>query len=92
MSNTTAEEHGDKDRRTSEAGESQEKTKEVDDEWEKVSIPSVAAEKELKAAPIPTVNVWAQRTQARQAAQKQAAPSTTQSKPRMQVPRSDDSR
>lgn len=55
------------------------KSKDNDDDWEKVSIPSVAAEKELKAAPIPTVNIWQQRIAAEakrreQAAQKTATP------------------
>jgi la-related protein 1 len=34
------------------------KEKDTEDDWEKVSIPSMAAEKELRAAPIPSVNVW----------------------------------
>lgn len=38
------------------------KTKDLDDDWEKVSIPSsAAAEKELRAAPPPVVNIWQQR-------------------------------
>ncbi|ETN45322.1 uncharacterized protein HMPREF1541_09153 [Cyphellophora europaea CBS 101466] len=43
------------------------KGKDVEDDWEKVSIPSVAAEKELKPAPIPTVNFWQQRKEAQDA-------------------------
>lgn len=37
------------------------KSRDNDDDWEKVSIPSVTGEKELKAAPIPSVNIWQQR-------------------------------
>lgn len=37
------------------------KSKDSEDDWEKVSVPSVSAEKEFKAAPIPTVNIWQQR-------------------------------
>ena len=44
------------------------KTKENEDDWEKISIPSsAAAEKELKAAPIPVVNIWQQRKEAQEA-------------------------
>lgn len=43
------------------------KSKDVEDDWEKVSVPSVAAEKELKAAPIPMVNIWKQRQEAQAA-------------------------
>jgi len=62
-----------------------EKSKDVDDDWDKVSVPSVAAEKELKAAPIPTVNVWQQRREAQEArmrelaTQRTAATTTSQS-------------
>jgi len=65
-------------RRTTSADQSQElafrdksvgdkKSKDVEDDWEKVSVPSVAAEKELKAAPIPMVNIWKQRQEAQSA-------------------------
>lgn len=55
-----------------------EKSRDTEDDWEKVSIPSVAAEKELKAAPIPAVNIWQQRMAAdakkrEQASQKPAS-------------------
>jgi len=43
------------------------KSKDLEDDWEKVSVPSVAAEKELKAAPIPMVNIWKQRQEAQAA-------------------------
>lgn len=65
-------------RRTTSADQSQEtgsrdksvgdkKSKESEDDWEKVSIPSVAAEKELKAAPMPMFNIWKQRQEAQAA-------------------------
>lgn len=41
-----------------------EQTKEGDEDWEKVSVPSIApekVEKELTPAPVPTVNIWEQR-------------------------------
>lgn len=82
--------------------ENQVKPKETDDDWEKVSIPSVAAEKEkdkeLKAAPIPAVNFWTQRSQLQQAklkeqaAQRQLAPTAPQTKPRPQATGIDESR
>ena len=70
-------------RRTTSADQSQEaatrdksvgdkKSKESEDDWEKVSVPSVAAEKELKAAPIPLVNFWKQRQEAQAAKAKEA--------------------
>lgn len=43
------------------------KSKEVDDDWEKVSVPSMTAEKPLKAAPLPAVNIWQQRKEAQEA-------------------------
>ncbi|EXJ85990.1 hypothetical protein A1O1_06359 [Capronia coronata CBS 617.96] len=46
---------------------SERKSKEVDDDWEKVSVPSMTAEKPLKAAPLPAVNIWQQRKEAQQA-------------------------
>lgn len=39
------------------AGGEKEKGKESEDDWEKVSVPSIAAEKELKDAPTPSVNI-----------------------------------
>lgn len=51
----------------SESGDEQTRIKEADDEWEKVSIPSSTADKELRAAPIPVVNIWQQRQEAQQA-------------------------
>jgi la-related protein 1 len=59
------------------------KEKDTEDDWEKVSIPSMAAERELRAAPIPSVNVWhirAKEQKEREAAQKATiAPAGTQS-------------
>ncbi|KAI1616314.1 hypothetical protein EDD36DRAFT_132116 [Exophiala viscosa] len=46
---------------TSGQGLGEKKPKESEDDWEKVSVPSMTAEKEFKAAPIPAVNVWQQR-------------------------------
>lgn len=42
-------------------GLGEKKPRESEDDWEKVSVPSMTAEKEFKAAPIPAVNVWQQR-------------------------------
>lgn len=71
------------------------KNKETDDDWDKVSIPSVAAEKELKAAPIPTVNIWQQRKELQDAKlkeQRQSSPSTM-AKPKSQaLPARDDTK
>ncbi|KIV88957.1 hypothetical protein, variant [Exophiala mesophila] len=66
---------------------SDKKTKDTDDDWEKVSNPSIAPEKELKAAPIPTVNIWKQRQEAQAAKKKEvtATPATlpsSQQKPK----------
>ena len=45
-----------------------EKAKETEDDWEKVSVPSVAGDnKELKPAPPPPVNFWTARKQAQEA-------------------------
>lgn len=44
-----------------------------DDDWEKVSVPSLTQERELKAAPPPTVNIWQQRKQAQEAKQREQA-------------------
>ncbi|KAK5100508.1 hypothetical protein LTS08_005259 [Lithohypha guttulata] len=84
-----------KDQQSSEGADSHERAKEVDDDWEQVSMPSVAAEKaekELKPAPVPTVNFWQQRSLALQAKakdqtiHKQPVPVTSQpSKPRSQA-------
>ena len=60
---------GEKSQQSKEEG----KVKENDDDWEKVSVPSVAAEKELKAAPIPVVNIWQQRKEAQDAKLKSLA-------------------
>ncbi|EXJ77633.1 hypothetical protein A1O3_09861 [Capronia epimyces CBS 606.96] len=43
------------------------KSKDVDDDWENVSVPSMSAEKPLKAAPPPVVNIWQQRKEAQEA-------------------------
>lgn len=56
--------------------DSQDKNKDNEEEWEKVSIPSTTAEKtekekELKDAPPPKVNFWTQRMQQQQAKQKE---------------------
>ena len=50
------------------------KVKDSEDDWEKVSVPSVSAEKELKAAPVPTVNIWLQRKEAQNAKKQQVEP------------------
>lgn len=42
-----------------------------DDDWEKVSVPSISQEKELKAAPQPAVNIWKQRKLAQEAKQRE---------------------
>lgn len=82
----------------SDTGDEQAKTKEADDEWEKVSIPSSTADKELRAAPIPVVNIWQQRQEAQQAkikehsVQRQPQPTQTQAKPQSQSTVTDDSR
>ncbi|KAK5242017.1 hypothetical protein LTR40_012943, partial [Exophiala xenobiotica] len=47
------------------------KSKDPDEDWEKVSVPSMTAEKELKAAPIPVVNIWQQRREAQAAKAKE---------------------
>jgi len=81
-----------------ETTDAQDKAKEADDDWEKVSIPSSIAEKELKAAPIPAVNIWAQRSQSfqaklkEQAVQRQTATVGSQPRPRPSATASDDSR
>jgi len=75
-----------------------EKSKEGDEDWEKISIPSTTAEKELKAAPIPVVNFWQQRREAAQAklkeqvTQRTPAPTSTQAKSRPQTTASDEAR
>ena len=62
------------------------KTKDGDEDWEKVSAVSVPAEKELKAAPIPMVNPWQKRAEEQDAkrkalaAQKPEPPSATNSR------------
>lgn len=82
----------------SEADDDQTKAKEADDEWEKVSIPSSTADKELKAAPIPVVNIWQQRQEAQQAkikeqsGQRQPTATLPQPKPQPQNAVADDSR
>ncbi|RMZ84301.1 hypothetical protein DV738_g528, partial [Chaetothyriales sp. CBS 135597] len=55
------------------------RTKESEDDWEKVSVPSIAADKELKAAPLPAVNVWAVRLEAQAAKKKELAAKSTAS-------------
>ena len=56
------------------------KAKDSEDEWEKVSVSTAPPEKELRAAPIPTVNPWLARKEAQDAKTKssffQKAPST----------------
>ena len=47
--------------------ESEKKSNEVEDDWEKVSVPSMAVETQYKAAPIPAVNVWQMRKEAQAA-------------------------
>ncbi|KIX04919.1 uncharacterized protein Z518_05790 [Rhinocladiella mackenziei CBS 650.93] len=49
-------------------GAAEKKSKDGEDDWEKVSV-----EKELKAAPIPAVNVWQQRKEAQAARMKERA-------------------
>ncbi|KIX95404.1 uncharacterized protein Z520_08921 [Fonsecaea multimorphosa CBS 102226] len=43
------------------------KSRDGEDDWEKVSVPSVSAEAQYKAAPIPTVNIWQVRREAQAA-------------------------
>lgn len=88
---------GDNTQTASVASNEKEKTKEADDDWEKVSIPSVAADKELKDAPIPVLNIWQQRKEAQAklkgpTAQRTVAPTNTQSRPRPQTTIPDESR
>lgn len=52
-------------------GAADRKSKDAEEDWEKVSVPSMTAEKELKAAPIPVVNVWQQRREAQAAKAKE---------------------
>lgn len=81
-----------------ETTDAQEKIKETDDDWEKVSIPSSIVEKELKAAPIPVVNIWAQRSQTfqaklkEQATQRQTTTPGSQTRTRPSATSSDDSK
>ena len=51
----------------------QDKTKDSEDDWEKVSVPSIATDKELKAAPVPSVNIWNIRREAQDAKRKELA-------------------
>lgn len=58
------------------------KEKSVDEDW--VNVPALKAEKELKAAPIPAVNIWQQRKEAQEAKAKANAvsrPSSTLTAP-----------
>ncbi len=55
------------------ASNEKDKSQAGDDDWEKVSVPSISQEKELKAAPPPTVNIWQQRKQAQEAKQREQA-------------------
>lgn len=93
-----ADEQEDNVKDSSETSDVPEKAKDADDDWEKVSIPSSAAEKELKAAPIPAVNIWQQRLETQQAKLKeqsiQRQPSLNQAsaKPSTQQVSSDDSK
>lgn len=68
---SSTEEQGESAQPTAETQDLPEKGKEADDDWEKVSIPSVTPDKELKAAPIPAVNIWQQRSLAQQAKAKE---------------------
>ena len=52
---------------------SEKKSKESEDDWEKVSVPSIAAESQYKAAPVPAVNVWQARKEAQAAKLKELA-------------------
>ncbi|KIW44315.1 uncharacterized protein PV06_05333 [Exophiala oligosperma] len=54
-------------------GSADKKPKDSEDDWEKISVPSMTAEKELKAAPIPVVNIWQQRREAQAARLKEIA-------------------
>ncbi|OAP54421.1 hypothetical protein AYL99_11522 [Fonsecaea erecta] len=46
------------------------KSKDGEDDWEKVSVPSMSAETQYKAAPIPSVNIWQVRREAQAAKMK----------------------
>ncbi|KIW13019.1 hypothetical protein PV08_08206 [Exophiala spinifera] len=77
-------------------GSAEKKPRDSEDDWEKISVPSMTAEKELKAAPIPVVNFWQQRIEAAAAAklkenagQQRSAPSnTSRSAPPREDPKS----
>lgn len=96
---TTTEEQDDIRKDSPQTIDAQDKTKEADDDWEKVSIPSSTADKELKAAPIPVVNIWQQRREAQQAKlkeqtvqQRQSPSAQPQVKSQSQHPLTDDSK
>jgi la-related protein 1 len=55
---STAENDGDNATESKASTNESEKAKDPEDDWEKVSVPSIPAETQYKAAPIPTVNVW----------------------------------
>lgn len=65
-----------------------EKMKDTDEDWEKISTPSTTAEKELKAAPVPVVNIWQQRREAQEAkmrelvTQRSASTASTTTRPK----------
>lgn len=68
------------------------KGKDPEDDWEKVSVSKAPVEKELKAAPIPAVNIWQARKEAQAAkakaiaAQRPAPVVTTNIKPKVSSP------
>ena len=49
------------------------KSKDLDEDWEKISPQGVSVEKELKPAPVPTVNFWQQRRAENEARAKELA-------------------
>src|ERR1700761_751514 len=72
---------------------SEKKSKDGEDDWEKVSVPSIPAETQYKAAPIPSVNVWQVRREAQAAKMKEhqkPAVSTASNPPRKTRSVSDD--
>lgn len=70
---------------------SEKKAKEGEDDWEKVSVPSMAAEAQYKAAPIPSVNVWQVRAAKLKEQTKTSAPSPpTQNQPKKSRSASED--
>ena len=72
---------------------SEKRFKDGEDDWEKVSVPSIPAETQYKAAPLPSVNVWQVRKEAQAAKIKDQQKPTviaTSSQPKKSRPVSED--